>query len=366
MTGSGSPSPRPTSAQQRRWDELLTLLADSVATAGTVVVDGYCHSDWFADRLHATLHSTGRHAIRLTRRSPLHDEDRWYAHRGPATLALADGAGWRARPPGGRWDVVIWLRTPAAHGHGGAYPDDAQIVVDLHDPDWPIVRHIDPALAAHDRWYLPETRAFFAVRAATWDIKFGDDMPTYAAAVAAANIPVGTAVADIGCGTGRALPALRAAVGPEGTVIGVDVTTEMLTAARDLGRSVGAHLVLADARHLPLADGTLNAVFAAGLLHHLPDTRAGLAELARVTGAGGRLVLFHPSGRAALAARHGRTLAPDEPMAEGPLRQSTAVTGWRLDSYEGLPNPTRVQSGSAPMPSKAGIAGNCAVYCRLA
>ncbi|MEU8078731.1 hypothetical protein AB0B31_25220 [Catellatospora citrea] len=38
-----------------------------------------------------------------------------------------------------------------------------------------------------------------------------------------------------------------------------------------------------------------------------------------------------------MAARHGRTLAPDEPMAEGPLRQSTAAAGWRLDSYEDGP-----------------------------
>jgi len=45
-------------------------------------------------------------------------------------------------------------------------------------------------------------------------------------------------------------------------------------------------------------------------------------------------VLFHPSGRAALAARHGRTLTPDEPLADGPLRNSTAATGWRLTTYD--------------------------------
>jgi SAM-dependent methyltransferase len=178
--------------------------------------------------------------------------------------------------------------------------------------------------------YLAETRAFFAVRAATWDAKFGDDMPAYAAAVAEAGIPRGGAVVDVGCGTGRALPALRQAVGPRGTVIAIDVTPEMLHEARCHGRAAHAALVLADARRLPLADAAADAVFAAGLVSHLPDTEAGLRELARVTRSGGLLVLFHPSGRAALAARHGRTLSPDDTLAEGPLRRSTWATGWEL------------------------------------
>ncbi|GAA1657606.1 class I SAM-dependent methyltransferase [Saccharothrix algeriensis] len=191
-----------------------------------------------------------------------------------------------------------------------------------------------PHRRTDDQHYLTRTRAFFAERAATWDVKFGDDMPAYAAAVHAAAIPAGAAVADVGCGTGRALPALRAAVGPGGTVLGIDVTAEMLTTARDLGRAAGAYLVLADARHLPLPDAALGAVFAAGLLNHLPDARAGLAELARVTAAGGRLVLFHPSGRAVLAARHGRTPSPDEPLAQTPLREALHASGWALDSYD--------------------------------
>ncbi len=75
-------------------------------------------------------------------------------------------------------------------------------------------------------------------------------------------------------------------------------------------------------------------MFAAGLLMHLPDPHAGLAELARITKPGGRLVLFHPSGRAALAARHGRTLHPDDPLAEIPLRHATRATGWQLTRYD--------------------------------
>jgi ubiquinone/menaquinone biosynthesis C-methylase UbiE len=182
--------------------------------------------------------------------------------------------------------------------------------------------------------YLAETRAFFAVRAATWDDKFGDDMPAYAAAVTEAGLRRDGVVVDVGCGTGRALPALRQAVGPRGTVIAVDVTPEMLREARCHDRAAHAVLVLADARRLPLAAASADAVFAAGLVSHLPDPEAGLRELARVTRRGGLLVLFHPSGRAALAARHGRTLSPEEPLAAVPLRRSTRDTGWHLTVYD--------------------------------
>ncbi len=142
---------------------------------------------------------------------------------------------------------------------------------------------------------------------------------------------------DVGCGTGRALPPLREAVGPDGSVVAVDLTPEMLAAARPKSSAAGAAVILADARALPFADASADAIFAAGLVHHLPDTEAGLRELARVVRPGGLLVLFHPSGRAALAARHGRALAADEPLADGMLRRLTAAAGWRLTAYDDAP-----------------------------
>ena len=256
----------------------------------------------------------------------------------PATIAIADGPTWRAWPPGQAWDVVIWLRTPTAVVPEPHPEREATIVVDLHDPAWPVIRHIDPSLADRASWYRAETRAFFAVRAPTWDVKFGDDLPAYAGAVADMGITAGDVVIDVGCGTGRALPALRTATGPGGVVIGIDITAEMLAAARDQGRAEHAHLMLGDARHLPLRDGTARAVFAAGLLGHVPDVDPVLTELARVTAPHGRLGLFHPSGRAALAARHGRTLRPDEPLAEEPLRAAMRRCGWRLDTYDDSPH----------------------------
>ncbi len=183
-----------------------------------------------------------------------------------------------------------------------------------------------------------ESQAFFGARAATWDTKYGDDLPAYAAAVGDAGMPTGGVVVDVGCGTGRALPALRAAVGPTGTIVGVDLTPEMLAVARERARDSRADLVLADAQQLPLADATVDAIFAAGLVMHLPDRDAGLRELARITRPGGRLVLFHPSGRAALAARKGYVLRPDDAMAEEPLRSAVEPAGWRLMTYDDPPH----------------------------
>lgn len=178
-----------------------------------------------------------------------------------------------------------------------------------------------------------DVRAFFGARAADWDAKFPDDAPAFAAGVAELGLNEGDRVLDAGCGTGRALPALREAVGARGTVLGTDLTPEMLQAAVRAGRGRHAGLFLADVTRLPLRDAALDAVFAAGLISHLADSGAGLAELARVVRPGGRLALFHPIGRAALAARRGRPLTPDDLRAEPNLRPLLDGSGWDLVRY---------------------------------
>ncbi|MER7510381.1 methyltransferase domain-containing protein [Streptomyces lavendulae] len=174
---------------------------------------------------------------------------------------------------------------------------------------------------------------FFGARAADWDRKFPEDGPAFTAAVGELGVGPGDRVLDAGCGTGRALTPLRAAVGPAGTVLGVDLTERMLAAAREAGRDADGTLLLADVARLPLRDGSLDAVFAAGLIAHLPDPAANLSELARVVRPGGRLALFHPIGRAALAARHGRELTPDDLRAEHNLRPLLSGSGWDMISY---------------------------------
>jgi phosphatidylethanolamine/phosphatidyl-N-methylethanolamine N-methyltransferase len=74
-------------------------------------------------------------------------------------------------------------------------------------------------------------------------------------AVAALSLDRGDTVVDLGCGTGANLPYLREAVGPEGTVVGVDLTRGMLARAQRLVDAAGwrnVHVVQGDATRPPV------------------------------------------------------------------------------------------------------------------
>lgn len=192
------------------------------------------------------------------------------------------------------------------------------------------MRSMSDDRASNDRAHVQE---FFAAQAQGWDSRFPDDGPAYAAAVAELALREGDRVLDAGCGTGRALPPLRAAVGASGLVLGLDVTPAMLGEVVRAGRDRHGPLLLADVAALPLRTGVLDAVFAAGLISHLPRPADNLRELARVVRPGGRLALFHPIGRAALAARHGRPLTPDDMRAEKNLSPLLTDSGWHMTTY---------------------------------
>jgi len=83
-----------------------------------------------------------------------------------------------------------------------------------------------------------------------------------AGCVAALDLDPGDTVVDFGCGPGVNFPALREAVGPQGRVVGVDVTRPMLERARRLVARRGwenISIVHGDATTPPIsrADGVL-------------------------------------------------------------------------------------------------------------
>src|SRR5260370_23936546 len=104
-------------------------------------------------------------------------------------------------------------------------------------------------------------------------------------------------------------------------VTGLELTPQMLAEADAEGGAGRCDLlVLADARRMPFADASVDALFAAGLVNHLPDPAAGLAELARGTPARGVLGLVHPVCPATPAAPPGPANSPDGLRSPGPPR----------------------------------------------
>jgi ubiquinone/menaquinone biosynthesis C-methylase UbiE len=102
----------------------------------------------------------------------------------------------------------------------------------------------------------------------------------------------GQRLLEVGCGGGHALQAAAELVGPTGLAVGVDVAATMAEAAR--ARTAGhAHVTvcLADAQHLPFADGVFDGCRAERVLQHLPDPAEALAEMARVTRPGGLVLV---------------------------------------------------------------------------
>jgi hypothetical protein len=197
---------------------------------------------------------------------------------------------------------------------------------------------MSPALAARlgPEVFLTETRAFFAPRAATWEARFPDDDPAYAAAVAEVGLHPGQTALDAGCGTGRALPHVRAAVGPTGHVLGLDLTPEMLGHRPRPRRICAARPGRCPPSAAARRQGRRRLRRRPGAPPPRPRARPGRAGPGgpprRPAGA------VPPSGRAALAARHGRVLRDDDLLAPGPLRRLLDRTGWWLDRYDDGPN----------------------------
>jgi ubiquinone/menaquinone biosynthesis C-methylase UbiE len=97
----------------------------------------------------------------------------------------------------------------------------------------------------------------------------------------------GQTLLDLGCGNGMWIGALAGRV-PQGLVVGVDVSTGMLTALGERHPSVPR--VCGDGQALPLRDQAVDGVIAAWMLYHVPDKRTLLDEIRRVLRAGGCLI----------------------------------------------------------------------------
>ena len=153
---------------------------------------------------------------------------------------------------------------------------------------------------------------------------------------AIAALRPGETVLDLGSGAGFDVFLAARAVGPDGLVIGVDMTPAMIARARANADEAGVANVefrLGEIEHLPVSDGTVDAVISNCVINLSPEKPRVYREAFRVLKPGGRLAVsdvvataeMPASARADLAGYTG-CVSGAAPVAE--LREMLAAVGF--------------------------------------
>jgi len=112
----------------------------------------------------------------------------------------------------------------------------------------------------------------------------------------AANISEAKEVLDLGCGTGVVARRIAAQTDFFGRVTGIDLSPEFITKARELAATEGLSnkttFEAGDIRSFAFEESQFDVTVMHTLVSHLDDPAAALTEAARVTRAGGAVVVF--------------------------------------------------------------------------
>jgi ubiquinone/menaquinone biosynthesis C-methylase UbiE len=118
------------------------------------------------------------------------------------------------------------------------------------------------------------------------------------------RIEAGDRILEAGCGTGRLTRLLAEATFPEGRVLAMDISPEMVDQAR--ARDLPEHVTFLQGSVLavPSDDGSFDKVLCLNVFPHFSDRGAALREFARVTRDGGDLWINHFASREAINEFH--------------------------------------------------------------
>lgn len=103
----------------------------------------------------------------------------------------------------------------------------------------------------------------------------------------------GHRVLDIGCGGGHLAREIANAVGPDGEVLGIDLSDSQLEAARALCADLNTvNIEKADVTDLALPDASFDGAVSVQVLEYVDDVAAALSEIRRVLKPGSTVVFM--------------------------------------------------------------------------
>jgi ubiquinone/menaquinone biosynthesis C-methylase UbiE len=118
------------------------------------------------------------------------------------------------------------------------------------------------------------------------------------------EISLGSAVLDVGTGTGVFIPFLLSKIGHNGKIVALDLAAEMLRQARNKSFAGEVHYLNADVTTIPLPDEAFDSVVCYSSFPHFQDKLRALGEINRVTRTGGHLFICHTSSRVKINGIH--------------------------------------------------------------
>ena len=146
--------------------------------------------------------------------------------------------------------------------------------------------------------------------------------------LAMASLRAGQTVLDLGSGAGFDCFLAARAVGPNGKVIGVDMTHEMLNTARENAQKHGFTNVefrLGEIETLPVADNSIDVIISNCVINLSPEKQRVFNEAFRVLKAGGRLAVADMVATATL---------PDEVRADWAAYTGCIAGASQIDDLE--------------------------------